>query len=108
MRGFTSSRFARLRGAEASDAALMTVGNVMRSHDLPVVAPDCSATGRVIHAISKGDWDLSSICGGDRIEGVVTDGDVRRAAWNAAAEFFNIRAADHRAEPEDDLCRQRS
>ena len=31
---------------------------------------------------------------GDRIEGIVTDGDVRRAMERRRAEFFNIKAAD--------------
>ena len=79
LRGFTSVDFARLHpGGSLGRRLLMTVGNVMRSHDLPVVAPDCSATD-MIHAISKGGLGLIVICEGDRIEGIVTDGDVRRA-----------------------------
>ena len=94
MRGFTSVDFARLQpGGSLGRRLLMTVGNVMRSHDLPVVAPDCSATD-MIHAISKGGLGLIIICEGDRIEGIVTDGDVRRAMERRRAEFFNIKAAD--------------
>ena len=94
MRGFTSVDFARLHpGGSLGRRLLMTVGNVMRSHDLPVVAPDCSATD-MIHAISKGGLGLIIICDGDRIEGIVTDGDVRRAMERLRGEFFNIRASD--------------
>ena len=94
MRGFTSVDFARLhQGGSLGRRLLMTVGNVMRSHDLPVVAPDCSATD-MIHAISKGGLGLIIICDGERIEGIVTDGDVRRAMERRRAEFFNIKAAD--------------
>ena len=94
MRGFTIVDFARLHpGGSLGRRLLMTVGNVMRSHDLPVVAPDCSATD-MIHAISKGGLGLIIICEGDRIEGIVTDGDVRRAMERRRAEFFNIKAAD--------------
>ena len=94
LRGFTSVDFARLHpGGSLGRRLLMTVGNVMRSHDLPVVAPDCSATD-MIHAISKGGLGLIIICEGDRIEGIVTDGDVRRAMERRRAEFFNIKAAD--------------
>ena len=60
---------------------------------LKIVAPDCSATD-MIHAISKGGLGLIIICDGDRIEGIVTDGDVRRAMERRRAEFFNIKAAD--------------
>ena len=94
MRGFTSVDFARLHpGGSLGRRLLMTVGNVMRSQDLPVVAPDCSATD-MIHAISKGGLGLIIICDGERIEGIVTDGDVRRAMERRRAEFFNIKAAD--------------
>lgn len=94
MRGFTSVDFARPHpGGSLGRRLLMTVGNVMRSHDLPVVAPDCSATD-MIHAISKGGLGLIIICDGERIEGIVTDGDVRRAMERRRAEFFNIKAAD--------------
>lgn len=94
MRGFTSVDFARLHpGGSLGRRLLMTVGNVMRKHDLPVVAPDCPAAD-MIHAISKGGLGLIIICDGDRIVGIVTDGDVRRAMERRRAEFFNIRAID--------------
>lgn len=94
MRDFTSVDFARLHpGGSLGRRLLMTVGNVMRSHDLPVVAPDCPAVD-MIHAISKGGLGLIVVCDGDRIEGIVTDGDVRRAMEHRRADFFNIVAAD--------------
>ena len=71
MRGFTSVDFARLHpGGSLGRRLLMTVGNVMRDHDLPVVAPDCPAA-EMIHAISKGGLGLIVICDGDRIEGMI-------------------------------------
>ena len=94
LRGFTSVDFARLHpGGSLGRRLLMTVGNVMRSHDLPVVAPDCPAT-EMIHAISKGGLGLIVVCEGDRIVGIVTDGDVRRAMEQRRGDFFNIVAAD--------------
>ena len=94
MRNFKAEDYAVFHpGGSLGRRLLMTVGNVMRSHDLPVVAPDCSATD-MIHAISKGGLGLIIICDGDRIEGIVTDGDVRRAMERRRAEFFNIKAAD--------------
>lgn len=94
LRGFTSIDFARLHpGGSLGRRLLMTVGNVMRSHDLPIVGPDCSAT-EMIHTISKGGLGLIIICEGDRVEGIVTDGDVRRTMERRRADFFNIRAAD--------------
>lgn len=93
-RGFTSVDFARLHpGGSLGRRLLMTVGNVMRSHDLPVVRPDCPAA-EMIHAISKGGLGLIVVADGDRIEGIVTDGDVRRAMERLRGEFFHIVAAD--------------
>lgn len=94
MREFTSVDFARLHpGGSLGRRLLMTVGNVMRSQDLPIVAPGCPAA-EMIHAISKGGLGLIIVCDGERIEGIVTDGDVRRAMERRRAEFFNITAGD--------------
>ncbi|MEG0788991.1 MAG: KpsF/GutQ family sugar-phosphate isomerase [Alistipes sp.] len=94
VREFSSIDFARLHpGGSLGRRLLMTVGSVMRKEDLPVVAPDCSAT-EMIHTISKGGLGLIVICNEDRIEGIVTDGDIRRAMEHRQAEFFTITAAD--------------
>lgn len=94
MRGFTSVDFARLHpGGSLGRRLLMTVGDVMHGDNLPVVAPDCPAT-EMIHKISKGGLGLIVICDGDRIEGIVTDGDIRRAMERRQADFFSIRAGD--------------
>ena len=93
-REFTSMEFARLHpGGSLGRRLLMTVGNVMRQNDLPVVAADCTAT-EMIHRMSSGGLGLIVICDGERIEGIVTDGDLRRAMESRQAEFFNIKAID--------------
>ena len=94
MRGFTNVDFARLHpGGSLGRRLLMTVGNVMRSTDLPIVAADCSAT-EMIHTISKCGLGLIIICENDRVKGIVTDGDVRRAMERCREGFFNIKASD--------------
>lgn len=95
MRGFTAMDFARLHpGGSLGRRLLMTVGNVMRTTNLPVVAPDCEA-GEMIHTISRGGLGLIVICDGQgKISGIVTDGDIRRAMESRQAEFFNIKAMD--------------
>ena len=93
-RAFTSMDFARLHpGGSMGRRLLMTVGNVMRSTDLPVVGMDCTAT-EMIHRMTRGGLGLIVICDGERIEGIVTDGDLRRAMESRQAEFFNIKAID--------------
>ena len=94
LREFTSIDFARLHpGGSLGRRLLMTVGNVMHREGLPVVAPDCSAKD-MIHAVSKGGLGLIVICEGEKIVGVVTDGDIRRAMERRESEFFSIRAGD--------------
>jgi arabinose-5-phosphate isomerase len=93
-REFTSMDFARLQpGGSLGRRLLMTVGNVMRKNDLPVVGMDCSAT-EMIHAMTRGGLGLIIICDGDKIEGIVTDGDLRRAMESRQSEFFSINAID--------------
>ena len=94
MRDFTSVDFARLHpGGSLGRRLLMKVGNVMRREELPVVAPDCSAQD-MIHAVSRGGRGLIVICDEDKMLGIVTDGDIRRAMESRQAEFFNIKAMD--------------
>lgn len=94
LREFTSIDFARLHpGGSLGRRLLMTVGNVMHREGLPVVAPDCSAK-EMIHAVSKGGLGLIIICEGEKIVGIVTDGDIRRAMEQRESEFFSIRAGD--------------
>ena len=93
-REFTAMDFARLHpGGSLGRRLLMTVGNVMRKNDLPVVGVDCSATD-MIHSMTRGGLGLIIICDGNHIEGIVTDGDLRRAMESRRAEFFNIKAID--------------
>jgi arabinose-5-phosphate isomerase len=93
-REFTSMDFARLHpGGSLGRRLLMTVENVMRSNDLPVVGADCNAT-EMIHAVSRGGLGLIIIVENGRVEGIVTDGDIRRAMQSRQAEFFNIKAID--------------
>lgn len=93
-RQFTSMDFARLHpGGSLGRRLLMTVGNVMRKDDLPIVAADCSAT-EMIHKVSRGGLGLIVIQDGDEIVGIVTDGDIRRAMESRQAEFFSISAID--------------
>ena len=93
-REFTAMDFARFHpGGSLGRRLLMRVGNVMRKSEWPVVSPDCSAT-EMIHKMSRGGLGLIIIMDGNKIEGIVTDGDVRRAMESRQAEFFNIRAID--------------
>ena len=94
MREFTAMDFARLHpGGSLGRRLLMTVGDVMRKENLPIVDADCSAT-QMIHSISKGGLGLIALCKEGRVEGIITDGDIRRAMERLQANFFAITAKD--------------
>ncbi|MFR9577165.1 MAG: KpsF/GutQ family sugar-phosphate isomerase [Rikenellaceae bacterium] len=95
LREFTARDFARLHpGGSLGRRLLMTVGNVMRSNDLPTASPDCSAKD-MIHIMSRGGLGQVVVCDEDsRVVGIVTDGDIRRAMEQREADFFKISAAD--------------
>ncbi len=95
LREFTARDFARLHpGGSLGRRLLLTVGNVMRSNDLPTASPNCSAKD-MIHVMSRGGLGQVVVCDADsRVVGIVTDGDIRRAMEQREADFFKISAAD--------------
>ena len=65
----------------------------MRKSNLPITTADCPVID-MVHKVSRGGLCLVVIMNGDKIEGIVTDGDIRRAMERLQADFFNIRAID--------------
>lgn len=93
-RDFTAMDFARLHpGGSLGRRLLMTVGNVMRKNDLPIVAPNCGAT-EMIHRMTRGGLGLIVIVDEGKIVGIVTDGELRRAMESLQAKFFDIKVMD--------------
>ena len=94
LRNFSAQDFARLHpGGSLGRRLLMTVGQVMRRHDLPVVSEDATAV-EMIHAISRGGLGLIVVQRENDILGIITDGDIRRAMEARQAKFFDIRPMD--------------
>lgn len=94
IRNFTAQDFARLHpGGSLGRRLLMTVGQVMRHHNLPVVSEEATAA-EMIHAISRGGLGLIVVQRGEEILGIITDGDIRRAMETRQAKFFDIRPMD--------------
>ncbi|MFI3323445.1 MAG: KpsF/GutQ family sugar-phosphate isomerase [Rikenellaceae bacterium] len=95
IREFTSLDFARLHpGGSLGRRLLLNVGNVMRSSDLPIASPHCSAKD-MIHLMSRGGLGQLVICDElQEVVGIITDGDIRRAMESREADFFKISAAD--------------
>ena len=93
-REFTAEDFARFHPhGSLGRRLLMTVGDVMRKNNLPITTADCPVID-MVHKVSKGGLCLIVLMNENKIEGLVTDGDIRRAMERLQADFFNIRAID--------------
>ena len=93
-RQFAATDFARVHPhGSLGRRLLMTVGDVMRKSNLPVTTADCPVID-MVHKVSKGGLCLVILMQNDKIEGLVTDGDIRRAMERLQSDFFNILAID--------------
>ena len=90
-RGFQSVDFAATHpGGKLGKKLLNTVGDVMRTHDLPFV-PDNMPMTEVIIKMTEGRLGLALVGTADNLQGIITDGDLRRMLVDGRA------LADHSA-----------
>ena len=94
VRHFQPQDFAHFHpGGELGKRLLTTAGDVMRTEDLPILKPTMSL-GEAVILVSKGKLGLGIALTGDHIDGIITDGDIRRAMEKWQAEFFNRTVSD--------------
>jgi arabinose-5-phosphate isomerase len=91
-RGFTEEDFARSHPAGALGRRLLLhVHDVMRTGAaVPKIAPDATLADGVMEMTRKGLGMTAIVDGADRLLGVFTDGDLRRA-WDRAADVHGTR-----------------
>lgn len=78
-RDFQPMDFARFHPGGALGRRLLSrVCDVMRSHDLPIVKPETSVQ-ESLFVMTKGRLGTTLVMEGERLTGIVTDGDLRRA-----------------------------
>ncbi|MDK3023793.1 KpsF/GutQ family sugar-phosphate isomerase [Cupriavidus taiwanensis] len=78
-RDFQPEDFARFHPGGSLGRKLLTrVADVMHKENLPVCRPDASFRD-VVHVINRGRLGMALVMEGDQLQGVITDGDVRRA-----------------------------
>lgn len=88
-RGFKESDFARFHpGGNLGQRLLLTAADVMRTDNLPIVHPS-TPMSEAIMDMSAGKLGLCVAVEGERIVGIVTDGDIRRATTKLRSSFFN-------------------
>lgn len=94
VRNFKKQDFAQFHpGGSIGKRLLTTARDVMRTDDLPVIPPNMKLGEAIIH-VSKGKLGLGVAVVNDRVVGLITDGDVRRAMENNQKEFFDKTVSD--------------
>ncbi len=93
-RNFQPQDFAQFHpGGELGKRLLTTAQDVMITEHLPILSSEMHL-GEAIILVSKGKLGLGVAIKDNRIEGLITDGDIRRAMEKWQAEFFNRTVAD--------------
>ncbi len=89
VRNFKPRDFAQFHpGGELGKRLLTTAGDVMKTDNLPIIPQDMHL-GEAIIKVSKGQLGLGVSLVNDKIAGIITDGDIRRAMERWQAEFFD-------------------
>lgn len=86
-RGFTRDHFALNHPAGSLGAKLMKVEALMH-HEWPRVSPEAPLT-RILRAMTEGHLGMTTVMEGAQLQGVITDGDIRRALEAAEREGRN-------------------
>ena len=93
-RNFQPQDFAQFHpGGELGKRLLTTAQDVMITEHLPILSSDMHL-GEAIILVSKGKLGLGVAVKDNQIEGLITDGDIRRAMEKWQAEIFNRTVAD--------------
>ena len=94
IRNFKPRDFAQFHpGGSLGKRLLTTAADVMRSEDLPII-PKEMQLGDAIIQVSKGKLGLGVSLDNDKVCGLITDGDIRRAMEKWQAEFFDKTVSD--------------
>ena len=94
LRDFKEENFAKFHpGGSLGRRLLTTVGDVMKNKNLPIISSQATIK-EVIQRISEGLLGLVVIIDNNKIIGIITDGDIRRAMESREKDFFNLKAED--------------
>ena len=89
-RRFGERDFAKYHPGGTLGRRLLTKAHdIMRTDELPTIAPDMPLGEAVIH-VSQGRLGLCVIVQDGKVTGIITDGDVRRAMQSLKERFFNV------------------
>ena len=91
---FKAENFARFHpGGSLGRKLLVRVKDVMKSDDLPTIAPN-DVFEKIVSTISSGRLGIAVVLDDKKIMGVITDGDVRRLLTSDGAQALSKKAED--------------
>ncbi|WP_315404235.1 KpsF/GutQ family sugar-phosphate isomerase [Hoylesella saccharolytica] len=94
VRNFKPKDFAQFHpGGELGKRLLTMAADVMRTDDLPIIPKDMHLGEAIIH-VSKGKLGLGVSVETNKVIGLITDGDIRRAMEKWQAHFFDKTVSD--------------
>lgn len=94
-RGFEAKDFAQYHPGGSLGRRLLTrARDVMQTENLPIISP-CTKMGEALVTMSNGRLGLLIAMEDNKIAGIVTDGDVRRAMERHREGFFESTVADN-------------
>ncbi len=94
LRDFKDENFAKFHPGGSLGRRLLTkIENVMKKDNLPIITKDANVK-EIIHKITDGKCGLVVILEDDKINGIITDGDIRRVMESQEEKFFNLNAKD--------------
>lgn len=94
LRDFKDNDFAQFHpGGSLGKRLLTTVETVMKKEKLPFCNKETSIKD-VIHFITEGKCGLVVVIVDDKVQGIITDGDIRRTMEDNEENFFTLKASD--------------
>ncbi len=93
-RGFKDTDFAQFHpGGSLGRRLLTTVKDVMRKENLPLIEPNTSIQ-ELIQVVSNARLGLAVVMEDKVVQGIITDGDIRREMEEKESVFFTLKAKD--------------
>ena len=94
LRNFKDEHFAKFHpGGSLGRRLLTTIESVMKKDNLPTCGEELSIKD-IIHKITDGKCGLIVVTRDDIIQGIITDGDIRRAMETNEENFFSLQAVN--------------
>ena len=94
LRNFKDENFALFHPGGSLGRRLLTkIKDVMKKDNLPTCSVDTIAKD-IIHTITDGKCGLVVVTGSNQIQGIITDGDIRRVMESQEENFFRLCAKD--------------